>query len=79
MISKFVVLHKLFRQPTYMKQNIIGNSWEGVLWSFRVMVSVLYEESYEYLEESLNSGEKEFFESIRFNKAPKDHWGDSLQ
>ena len=79
MISKFVVLHKLFRQPTYVKQNIIGDSWEGVLWSFRVTVLVLYEESYEYLEESLNSGEKEFFKSICFNKAPKDHWGDSLQ
>ena len=79
MISKFVVLHKLFRQPTYVKQNIIGDSWEGVLWSFRVTVLVLYEESYEYLEESLNSGEKEFFKSICFNKASKDHWGDSLQ
>ena len=78
-ISKFVVLSKLFRQPTYVKQNIIGDSWEGMFWSFRVMVSVLYEESYEYLEYFLKPGEKAVFESIRLNIAPVEHWGDSLQ
>jgi hypothetical protein len=78
-ISKFVVLSKLFRQPTYVKQNIIGDSWEGMFWSFRVMVSVLYKESYEYLGQSLDPEEKEFFESIRFNRAPVEHWGNSLQ
>jgi hypothetical protein len=78
-ISKFVVFSKLFRQPTYVKQNIIGDSWEGMFWKFTVMVSVLYEESYEYLEYSLNPGEKVFFESIRLNIAPVEHWEDSLQ
>jgi hypothetical protein len=78
-ISKFVVLSKLFRQPTYVKQNIIGNSWEGMFWSFRVMVSALYEESYEYLWHSISAGEKESFESFRFNRAPVDHWENSLQ
>jgi hypothetical protein len=78
-ISKFIVLFKLFRQPTYVKQNIISDSWEGMFRSFRVMVSVLYKESYEYLWESLDLEEKEFYESIRFNRAPAEHWGDSLQ
>jgi hypothetical protein len=61
------------------KQNIIGDSWEGMFWSFRMMVSALYTESYEYLGQSLDQEEKEFFESIRFNKAPVEHWGTSLQ
>jgi hypothetical protein len=43
------------------------------------MVSVLYKESYEYLGQSLDLEEKEFYESIRFNKAPAELWGDSLQ
>ena len=79
MISKFVVLYKLFRQPTYVKQNIIGDSWEGMLWSFRVMISVVYKEWYEYLEHSLNPGEMEFFESIRFNTAPEERWMNGLK
>jgi hypothetical protein len=78
-ISKFVFLSKLFRQPTYVKQNIIGNSWEGMFWSFTVMVSNLFNESYEYLEHSLKPGEKAFFESIRLNTAPVEHWKISLQ
>jgi hypothetical protein len=78
-ISKFVVLSKLFRQLTYVKQNIIGDSWEGMFQSFRVMVSVLYKESYEYLGQSLDPEEKEFYESIRFNRAPAELGGGSLQ
>ena len=62
-----------------MKQNIIGDSWEGMLWSFRVMISVVYEEWYEYLEHSLNPGEMEFFESIRFNTAPEERWMNGLK
>src|ERR1700691_3317032 len=61
-----------------MKQNIIGRSWEEMFWSFRVMVSDLYEESYEYLGLSLNPGEKDFFESICFNRAPVERWETSL-
>jgi hypothetical protein len=64
-ISKFIVLSELFRQPTYVKQYIAGISWEEMFWSFREMVSGLYEKPYEYLGHSLNPGEKEFFESIR--------------
>jgi hypothetical protein len=78
-ISKFVVPSKLFRQPTYVKQDITGNSWEEMLGSFREMVSHLYEESYEYLEDSLKPGEKSFFESIRLNIAPVERWRISLQ
>jgi len=44
-----------------------------------MMISVLYTESYEYLGQSLDPEEMEFFESIRFNKAPVEHWGNSLQ
>ena len=77
-ISKFVVLSELFRQSTYVKQNLTGNSWEEMFWSFRVMVSDLYEESYEYLGQSLNPGEKEFFESIRLNTA-SEGWMNSLK
>jgi hypothetical protein len=78
-ISKFVVFSKLFRLPTYVKQNIAGNSWEGMFWSFREMVSDLYKESHEYLWNSLNPGEKAFFESIRLNTAPMEHWRNSLK
>jgi hypothetical protein len=78
-ISKFVVLSKLFRQPTYVKQDITGDSWEEMLGSFRVMVSVLYKESYEYLGQSLDLEEKEFFESIRLNTAPVERWRISLK
>ena len=78
-ISKFVVLSELFRQPTYVKQDITGDSWEEMFGSFRVMVSDLYKESYEYLGDSLNAGEKAFFESIRLNTAPVEHWRISLK
>jgi len=78
-ISKFAVFSKLFRQPTYVKQNITGDSWEEMLGSFREMVSHLYEESYEYLEDSLKPGEKIFFESIRLSTAPVERWRISLQ
>ena len=43
------------------------------------MVSNLYEESYDYLEQSLNPGEKEYFESIRLNTASVERWGNSLK
>jgi hypothetical protein len=43
------------------------------------MVSDLYEGSYEYLGDSLNAGEKAFFESIRLNAAPVEHWRNSLK
>ena len=43
------------------------------------MVSDLYEESYDYLEQSLNPGEKEFFKSIRLNTASVERWGNSLK
>jgi len=39
------------------------------------MVSVLYKESYEYLGQSLIGRRKQFYESIRFNTAPAEHWG----
>jgi hypothetical protein len=38
--------------------------------SFREMVAHLYNESYEYLWQSLDPEEKEFYESICFNSAP---------
>ena len=78
-ISKFVILSELFRQPIYVKQNITGDSWEEMFRSFSVMVSELYKEWYEYLGKSLNPGEKEFFESIRFNTAPQENWKESLR
>ena len=43
------------------------------------MVSDLYEESYDYLEQSLNPGEKEYFESIRLNTASVERWENSLK
>ena len=76
-ISKFVILSKLFRWSTQVKQNLTGNSWEEMFWTFREMVSDLYEESYDYLEQSLNPGEKEYFKSIRLNTASVERWGNS--
>ena len=78
-ISKFVILSELFKQPIYVKQNITGDSWEKMFRSFSVMVSELYEEWYEYLGQSLNPAEKEFFESIHLNTAPEANWEESLQ
>ena len=69
-ISKFIILSELFRQPTYVKQNIIGNSWEGMFRSFRVMVSKIYKEWYQYLEDTLDPEEEVFFKSIHLNIAP---------
>ena len=43
------------------------------------MVSDLYEESYDHLKQSLNPGEKEFFESICLNTASVERWGNSLK
>ena len=43
------------------------------------MVSDLYEELYDYLEQSLNPGEKEYFESICLNTASVERWGNSLK
>jgi hypothetical protein len=52
MISKSVVLSELFRQSTYVKHNITGDSWEEMFTSFRTSegwfrtVSDLYKEWY---------------------------------
>ena len=73
-ISKFVILSELFRQPIYVKQNITGNSWEEMFRSFRVMVSELYKEWYQYLKDTLDPEEEAFFESIHFNMAPQENW-----
>ena len=79
-ISRFVFLSDLSRLPTYLKQNITGNSWEEMFLSFRRMVAGLYKQWYQYLEHSLDPGEKAFFESIRVNTALSvKHWRNSLQ
>jgi hypothetical protein len=65
LISKFVVLSELFRQPIYVKQNITGDSWEEMFSSFRGMVSDIYKEWYEDLGLSLDPEEKAFFASIQ--------------
>jgi hypothetical protein len=78
-ISKSVVLSELFRQSTYVKQNITGDSWEEMFSSFRRMVSDLYKEWYQYLEHILDLEEKAFFESIRLNTASVGDWRDSLK
>jgi hypothetical protein len=78
-ISKSVVLSKLFRHSTYVKQNITGNSWEDMFSSFKRMVSNLYKEWYQYLEHILDPEEKAFFESIRLNTASEGDWRDGLQ
>ena len=43
------------------------------------MVAHLGNESYEYLWQSLDPEEKEFYESICFNSAPVEHWWDTLE
>ena len=52
---------QLFKQPTYVKQDITDDSWEEMFWSFKAMVSDLYKESYEYLGQSHDPEEKGFF------------------
>jgi hypothetical protein len=42
------------------------------------MISDLYKKWYQYLENSLDREEKGFFDSVRFNEAPVDHWRRSL-
>jgi hypothetical protein len=78
-ISKFVVLSELFGHLTHVKQDITGSSWEEMLLSFRGMVSGLYKEWHLYLEHSLDPEEKAFFESVRLNTAPEEHWRTSLK
>ena len=48
---------QLFKQPTYVKEDITDDSWEEMFWSFRAMVSDLYKQSYEYLGQSLDPEE----------------------
>ena len=62
-----------------MKQDITGDSWDGMFRSFRKMISRLYKEWNKYLEQSLDPNEKEFFESIRLNTAHVDDWSESLE
>ncbi|KIL69450.1 hypothetical protein M378DRAFT_157725, partial [Amanita muscaria Koide BX008] len=58
-------------------KNITGGSWEEMFASFRVMVSNLYKEWYQYLGDSLDPEEKRFFDSIRLNTAVE-YWIHSL-
>jgi hypothetical protein len=43
------------------------------------MVSEIYKEWYQYLKDSLDPEELEFFESIRLNNAFVEHWSHSLK
>ena len=70
--SKFVyLLSKPFRKLVYAQQNLVGGSWEGMLSSFRDLVSVLYTEWEDYLMQSLELRERIYFESIRNMTATK--------
>ncbi|KIL58829.1 hypothetical protein M378DRAFT_170096 [Amanita muscaria Koide BX008] len=60
-------------------KSITGNSWKKMFSAFRVMVSEVYEEWYQYLEDFLCPEEKAFFNSIRFNSAPEEVWEKSLK
>jgi hypothetical protein len=79
-ISRFVVRSELFRQRTYMKQNLAGDSWNAMVSSFRKMVARLYEKWHLYLQNSLRPGEEAFFEAICHNTASVDdhYYMDSL-
>lgn len=67
--------------PTYyVKQDISGDSWDEMVYSFKKMVSMQYQEWYEYIWQSLDPHEKFFFESICLNTAPVEHdWRTSLK
>jgi hypothetical protein len=68
-ISKFVILSELFRQPTHVKQDVIGKTWDDMLFRFRQGVSHIYREWYQYLRDSLESDEDAYFVSIIRNTA----------
>ena len=71
--SKFVyLLSKPFRKLVYAQQNLAGKSWEGMLSSFRDLVSVLYTEWEDYLMQSLHPWERAYFESVRDNTITED-------
>jgi hypothetical protein len=78
LISKFIVLSELFRQPTYGKQDVIGKTFDQMLVRFRRRVCLLYEEWHLSLQGFLNSNDDAFFEAIRLNTAPVDDFEDSL-
>ena len=61
-----------------MKQNIVGDSWEKMFWSFRELVSRLYRDWYGYLLDSLSPADQPYFESICANEAPEERWTNSL-
>jgi hypothetical protein len=61
-----------------MKQNIVGDSWEAMFWSFRELVSSLYRDWYGYLFYSLSPPDQRYFESICANEAPVERWTNSL-
>ena len=71
--SKFVYLpSELFRKLVYAQQNLVGGSWEGMLSSFRDLISVLYTEWEDYLMQSLHPSERTYFESVRDNTITED-------
>jgi hypothetical protein len=61
-----------------MKQNIVGDSWENMFWSFRELVSRLYRDWYGYLLDSLTPADQQYCESICANEAPVKIWTNSL-
>jgi len=77
-ISKFVPLSQPSRQPTYMMQNITGNSWETMFASFKTLVSHLYLEWTEYLWDFLTPEDRYFFRSILHVTASENDWQHSL-
>jgi hypothetical protein len=78
LISKFVVLSEPFRLPTYVKQDVTADTWDGMLSSFRWRVSLLYKEWRQFLRGSLDSNEDAFFEAICLETASEDQFRDSL-
>ena len=77
-ILRFVLSAELFRAAHSLKQDITGDSWDEMFRSFRQMVSNLYEEWYEYLEQSIKPREMEFYEPICLNTASV-FWRTSLE
>ena len=78
-ISKFVPLSEPSRHPTYMIQNITGESWEAMFGSFKILVSELYREWREYLADSLTLEQRTFFDSILQRKGSESDWKNSLK
>ena len=75
MISKSVYLPS---KLVHVQQNLVGQSWEGVLSSFRDLVSVLYTGWRDYLMQSLDPSERTYFESVRDNTVTEDDLTKSL-